>query len=48
MIYSWSCRYGDGRADLYGINRDVPTSPFLHRATGAWRTPFAVRSNVTM
>ncbi len=36
----------DDRPDLYGINRDVPTSPFLHRATGAWRTPFAVRSNV--
>ncbi|MFB6773874.1 FG-GAP repeat domain-containing protein [Streptomyces sp. NPDC056337] len=36
----------DDRPDLYGINRDVPTSPFLHRATGAWRTPFAVRSKV--
>ncbi|MFC9466421.1 FG-GAP repeat domain-containing protein [Streptomyces coelicoflavus] len=36
----------DDRPDLYGINRNEPTSPFLHRATGAWRTPFAVRSNV--
>ncbi len=36
----------DDRPDLYGVNRDNPTSPFLHRATGAPRTPFAVRSNV--
>lgn len=36
----------DDRPDLYGVDRDNPTAPFLHRATGTWRTPFAVRSNV--
>ncbi|MGW0819436.1 FG-GAP repeat domain-containing protein [Streptomyces viridiviolaceus] len=36
----------DGRPDLYAIDRGEPTAPFLHRGTGAWRTPFAVRSNV--